>query len=144
MADALAAVLGGEEDSRALLMGSDLPLLTPSHLEEALAALDTADVVFGPSEDGGYYLVGMKQPHRRLFQPGQWGGKSVLPETLKVAEKEGLRATRISSLPDVDTLADLERVRAHPLFETLRGRRAVSLIREWGRKKPVSGAERTV
>ena len=143
MADALAAALEGEENGRALLMGSDLPLLTPSHLEEALAALDTADVVFGPSEDGGYYLVGMKQLHPRLFEPGQWGRSAVLAETLKLAEREGLRPAVISPLPDVDTLADLERVRAHPLFETLTGRRAVKLIRKLGRKKPVSGAERT-
>lgn len=143
MADALAAVLEGEEDGRALLMGSDLPLLTPSHLEEALAALDTADVVFGPSEDGGYFLVGMKQPQPRLFEPGLWGGSAVLAETLKLAEREGLRAAIISSLPDVDTLADLERVRAHSLFQNLSERRAVRLIRKLGRGKPVSGAERT-
>ena len=142
MADALAAVLEGEEDGRALLMGSDLPLLTPSHLEEALTALDTADVVFGPSEDGGYFLVGMKQPHPRLFESGRWGGGAVLAETLNLAEREGLRAAMISSLPDVDTLADLERVRAHLLFQSLGGRRAVRFIRKLGREKSPSGAER--
>lgn len=129
MAGAFAEVLGAAgPGARALLFGSDLPLLDGSHLEQALAALDGADVVLGPTEDGGYYLVGMKAPQPALFDLAAWGGGEVLAATEERAREAGLATARIDTLPDLDTEADLARVRAHPLFRELSGRHACRYI----------------
>lgn len=136
---------GPQGAARTLLVGSDLPLLDERQLVEALAALDDsdgltgADVVFGPTEDGGYYLVGMKRPHPELFALEGWGGSSVLEASLARAAGLGLSARLISPLPDVDEVGDLERVRAHPLFSELSRRRAVRFIAALPAEAPPRG-----
>ncbi len=129
MAGAFAEVLGdGTPPVRALLIGSDLPLLEEAHLRAAAEALGRADAVFGPAGDGGYYLVGLRAPCPELFALPRWGGADVLAETLARAEAAGLTVARLDPLPDVDTGADLARVRAHPRFAGLAGRRACRFI----------------
>lgn len=129
MAAALETVLaGGPPGAGAILIGSDLPLLTGEHLAAAAAGLERADAVLGPTEDGGYYLVAVRQPQPALFDLPAWGDCGVLPATLARAREAGLSAATIATLPDGDTLADLARVRAHPLFAQLAGRRAVGLV----------------
>ncbi len=125
MASAFRSVLEGAPEGRAaLLLGTDLPLLQERHLLDALEALISVDVVLGGTEDGGYYLIGMKHPHTDLFDIDHWGGPKVLENTLALAAARGLGTARIGTLPDVDTLVDLEKVRNHPLFPELSNRRA--------------------
>jgi hypothetical protein len=132
MARAIAAVLAEPpRPARALLVGSDLPLLGARHLDEALRALDSADVVFGPTLDGGYYLVGAKAPHWGLFDGPRWGTGTVLEETLRLARGLGLRAALISALPDADTAADLRAVLAHARAARLPPNRSLRLIGAW-------------
>ena len=57
---------------KVVIIGSDCLAITPDHLKQAFAALDTADVVIGPATDGGYYLLGIKRPHPFLFQDMPW------------------------------------------------------------------------
>lgn len=97
---------------RAVIMDSDSPTLPPAYVESAFAALDTADVVLGPCEDGGYYLIGLKQPQPRLLRDVQMSTPHVLRETLALAEQAGLRVTLLSRWYDVDTAPELERLRA--------------------------------
>jgi rSAM/selenodomain-associated transferase 1 len=110
----------------ALLVGSDLPLLSRSHVEAAAALLlhaePTADVVLGPAEDGGYYLIGVRPGGRwpELFTLEDWGGGTVLQRTLAAAARNGLRVAQLDSLPDADTPEDLVRILAHPLAEPKR------------------------
>ncbi|MEJ2433238.1 MAG: TIGR04282 family arsenosugar biosynthesis glycosyltransferase, partial [Pseudolabrys sp.] len=66
-----------------LLIGCDCPAFTPDHLRAAGAALDEADVVLTPAEDGGYVLIGMRTPHPELFNGMSWGAPEVLAETRK-------------------------------------------------------------
>ena len=114
MAQAITEVLGeGQPDTGVLLIGSDLPLLGERHLDWAARSLDTADVVLGPTMDGGYYLVGMNRFHPSLFAIGDWGGATVLDRTLEAARAEGLRTALLSRLPDVDTGEDLRVILAH-------------------------------
>jgi len=96
----------------ALALNSDGPTLPLAHLRQALAQLDQADVVLGPGEDGGYYLIGMRVPHPRLFYEIDWSTDRVLAQTLARAERLGLRVALLRPWYDVDTASDLDRLRA--------------------------------
>ncbi len=72
------------------------------------------DLVFGPAADGGYYLVGMKQPETcKVFDGIPWSSDTTLAASLKVAAGDGYRVHLLKELSDVDTAADWQRVRAH-------------------------------
>jgi rSAM/selenodomain-associated transferase 1 len=95
----------------AILIGSDIPLLTPDHFDEARETLSTAGgVVLGPADDGGYYLIGMRRVHAELFEGVAWGTSSVLTDTLRIAERAGIEARLIRAAYDVDTIEDLQRL----------------------------------
>jgi hypothetical protein len=83
-------------------------------LLQAFAALENSDVdvVLGPSEDGGYYLIGLKQPHPDLFRGIAWSTDRVTTQTLVKADAMGLKVVRLPFWYDVDTAADLDRLRA--------------------------------
>jgi rSAM/selenodomain-associated transferase 1 len=96
---------------RVVLIGSDNPTLPPSRLAEADRALDEHDLVLGPSADGGYYLIGMDRPHPGVFEGITWSTSVVYQQTLARAEALGLRVASIQEWYDVDTAADLERLK---------------------------------
>ena len=76
---------------RAVIMNSDGPTLPVAYLRRAFAELtDHADVVLGPSDDGGYYLIGLTRPCPPLFRRIDWGTSEVLEQTLTVARRLGL------------------------------------------------------
>jgi len=93
-----------------LLIGSDCAAFTPGHLRAAAAALDEADVVLIPAEDGGYVLIGMREPQPALFSDMKWGAPSVLAETRQRIASLTLKAIELPALWDVDTEADLARL----------------------------------
>jgi rSAM/selenodomain-associated transferase 1 len=97
-----------------LAIDSDTPTLPTAFLQQAveLIAMPQTDVVLGPSEDGGYYLIGLRHPHRELFESMAWSTASVLPETLRRAEARGLKVACLPPWFDVDTAAEVERLRA--------------------------------
>jgi hypothetical protein len=95
------------EADRALILGSDTPSLTPAHLEEAFVALESHDVVLGPTTDGGYWCVGLGRPVPALFRDIPWSTREVLTRTLVRAHGEGLRVATVATLPDLDTPHDL-------------------------------------
>jgi rSAM/selenodomain-associated transferase 1 len=95
----------------AILVGSDIPLLTADHLDEARETLaTTGGVVLGPADDGGYYLIGMRTVRSELFEGIAWGTNSVLTDTLRIAERAGIEARLIRAAYDVDTIEDLHRL----------------------------------
>lgn len=101
----------GRRFDAAILVGSDIPLLTRDHVAEAADLLTTNDgVVLGPADDGGYYLIGMKQAHPELFEEISWGSESVLTDTLRAADRAGIDAHLMRSAYDVDTIDDLLRL----------------------------------
>ena len=97
---------------RVVLIGSDNPTLPSALLADADHALDANDLVLGPSADGGYYLIGMDRPHLGVFEDITWSTSVVAEQTLARAAALGLRAARIQTWYDVDTGADLARLRA--------------------------------
>ena len=92
-----------------LLVGTDVPGLGAGDALEAMEALEDSDVVFGPSEDGGYYLVGMKEPHSFLFERIAWSTPQTLRQSIDRARDAGLRYALTRTLRDIDTPEDLER-----------------------------------
>jgi glycosyltransferase A (GT-A) superfamily protein (DUF2064 family) len=69
------------------------------------------DVVLGPTEDGGYYLIGLRQSHRKLFERMAWSTSQVFSETRRRSEQDGLTVACTESWYDVDTPDDLARLR---------------------------------
>jgi rSAM/selenodomain-associated transferase 1 len=97
-----------------ILIDSDSPTLPAGRLERAVTLMSgsASDLVLGPSEDGGYYLIGLRRPHPELFEGMPWSTPAVLEETLRRARALGLSSTRLEAWYDVDTAADLARLQA--------------------------------
>lgn len=106
MLNALHAVL--PESGGAVLIGSDLPDLPGAHVKLAFAAMKTAQVCLGPATDGGFYLLGLREPlPPGIFTGVVWGGPQVLKTTLTNCASKGLNHHLLPPWPDVDTAEDL-------------------------------------
>ena len=113
MADALSqAFVGGSQ--KVCLVGCDCPPIDRDYVWAAFRALDDADVVFGPAEDGGYGLVAMRELHQSLFENINWGSDDVLQRSVNIAQELGLKVSLLPIIWDVDTPEDWRR------FEALR------------------------
>ncbi len=95
---------------RAVVMDSDSPTLPAEFLTRAFTALDAADVVLGPCDDGGYYLIGLKRPAPRLLREVQMSTPNVARDTLALAAEAGLTVSQLPTWYDVDTAAGLDRL----------------------------------
>jgi len=91
------------------IIDSDTPDLPGSIVEQSFQTLMSrgVDAVFGPCDDGGYYLVGMRRPHPELFQDIPWSSAAVLTITLERAAKLGIRTKLLPGWNDLDTVEDL-------------------------------------
>ena len=91
-----------------MLIGSDIPGIRAGHIAEAFGVLSRSGFVFGPSEDGGFWLAGARRPRPRLFRQVRWSTPHALADTLaNLRRPAGFAAT----LADVDTEADWRRWR---------------------------------
>lgn len=106
MADAFARAFA-RGASRVAIVGTDAPGVSRTTVTEALTALDTADVVIGPADDGGYYLIALREPRPNLFAGIEWSTPGVRGQTLARAAAAGLSARELKQRRDVDTLEDL-------------------------------------
>ncbi len=102
-----------------LLVGTDCPALGMQHLRAAAAALQGgaatgAGAVFIPAEDGGYVLVGLRQPQPGLFHGIDWSTERVMAQTRQRAKALGVALCELAPLWDVDTPHDLARLAALP------------------------------
>jgi uncharacterized protein len=91
------------------VIDSDTPDLPPGIVQESFKRLTSSqiDVVYGPCHDGGYYLVGMRQPYPELFDDIPWSTGRVLSNTLEKAQKIGLKTNLLPWWNDLDTFEDL-------------------------------------
>ncbi len=92
---------------KTVLIGSDLPSLDSSILNDAFERLNQTDVVLGPSKDGGYYLIGMKKLHHELFMEIPWGTDCVFNLTVNKAHEMKLSITALEEERDIDTYEDV-------------------------------------
>lgn len=98
-----------DRNDKAVIIGSDCPQITSDIIEIAFSSLDNSDVVIGPSIDGGYYLLGMKEVHPDLFKDIMWSTEHVFDQTIHRVQKLQLTYTALSTLSDVDHLKDWEK-----------------------------------
>ena len=129
MYNAIARVLGLGYEA-VVLTGADLPLLEPRHLLGGFAALENADLAMGPTSDGGYYLIGMKQPRREVFAISGYGGNSVYERTVAAAKNAGLSVAAAPVCDDVDTPEDLRRLAAQCAPDSFTGQYLQQLKQE--------------
>lgn len=96
--------------TRAVLLGSDIPDVTPAVLNEAIESLGTNDVVMGPAADGGYYLIGCNRGSflPNVFHGIVWGTSTVFRETMGILHEASLRVHLVPEWQDVDTKDDLK------------------------------------
>jgi rSAM/selenodomain-associated transferase 1 len=116
-----------------LLRGSDIPDLPANLVSEAREVLATsrAQVVLGPALDGGYYLIGLTELQSGLFQGPAWSSPTVLSDTLRLADKSGLKVHLLPRWADIDTYADLLRFAEQAAPGPGPGTRS----RRWARKR---------
>ena len=91
-----------------IIVGTDVPTLPLSVYQEALAILGRSDVALGPALDGGYYLIGLKQPAEQLLTGVPWSTDQVLAVTQQKAKTLGLSVGLTTTWRDVDTMTDLQ------------------------------------
>jgi rSAM/selenodomain-associated transferase 1 len=92
-----------------ICIGADCPSLLPIHFAQTQEELRSGDndVVLGPSTDGGYYLIGLRQPNDALFENVRWSTPHTLDDTLLQARKAKLNVYTLETMPDVDDIGDL-------------------------------------
>jgi rSAM/selenodomain-associated transferase 1 len=97
---------------RAVIMDSDSPTLPADYLSQAFDVLAAgADVILGPCDDGGYYLIGITKPSPRLLREVHMSTPTVAAETIALAKDEGLNLISLPTWYDVDDVASLSRLR---------------------------------
>ena len=92
--------------SRTIVVGTDMPTLDSDVLSDAFRALDRDDVVLGPSTDGGYYLVGLSEPRRELFENVDWSTSEVLEQTITRIDDTRATYHLLPERTDIDTWQD--------------------------------------
>src|SRR5919202_1795391 len=93
--------------NRVVLIGSDCPDLNAYLLAQAFQALEQHDLVLGPAQDGGYYLIGLHQLFPELFTGISWSTAEVLKQTQSIAQKIELAVAYLPLLSDIDRPEDL-------------------------------------
>jgi rSAM/selenodomain-associated transferase 1 len=88
-------------------IGSDLPDLNADIILEGIDCLDDCNIVFGPAEDGGYYLLGMNQMNNCIFDDKEWSTEGLLENTLIELHEKNLSYKLLIELNDIDTIEDL-------------------------------------
>lgn len=99
-------LLNKEQKNKCLLIGSDCPYISPSLLETAFNHLDDHDFVIGPTFDGGYYLIGMKEASSVAFSNIRWSQETVLEHTIERIQSIGGTFKLLKKLNDIDHLED--------------------------------------
>src|SRR5262249_44540301 len=97
-----------EQAERVVLIGTDSPTLPLAIVERAFRELESADVVFGPATDGGYYLLGCAKRRPPIFDGIAWGTATVLENSVRLAGAAGCRFALLEEWYDVDTKDDWE------------------------------------
>ncbi len=96
--------------SRVVLIGMDTPHVAPRILSRAFDELERFDAVFGPADDGGYYLIALRARCPQVFRDIQWSTSRVLAQSLERARAQGTTTTLLDGLFDIDDAASLERL----------------------------------
>lgn len=99
---------------KVIIVGSDLLDLNANYISEAFNSLNKNDVVIGPAQDGGYYLIGMKSLYSNIFKNKDWGTDSVFQDTIN--DLKNLDIYLLEELNDIDTFED---IKDNPYFKKM-------------------------
>jgi rSAM/selenodomain-associated transferase 1 len=125
MHHALGSALARAES--AVLIGTDIPSIEASDIDAAFQVLQQGkDAVVGPARDGGYYLIGLKQPTRQLFEGISWGNSTVFQETLFRLQQLDMDWICLREHADVDTPEDYQRLLEATRLAAVSGNPALS------------------
>lgn len=105
----MARVLRSAPPGPVCIVGADIPDISRARVASAFAALGSADAVFGPAKDGGYWLIGLKRVRAvpaKLFHGVRWSTEHALADTIATLGDHSVKT--VSTLRDVDTLKDLQ------------------------------------
>ncbi|HEY5689280.1 MAG TPA: TIGR04282 family arsenosugar biosynthesis glycosyltransferase [Yeosuana sp.] len=91
---------------KVVIIGSDLLDLKTKHVDDAFQLLETNELVIGPAKDGGYYLLGMKSLHLKIFKNKAWGNSTVFKDTIKDIQNSSYALMK--ELNDIDTFEDIK------------------------------------
>ena len=118
-----------------ILIGSDLPALPVRFFQQAYAWLEkSADVVLGPSADGGYYLIAMNRLITAIFDAIGWSRADVLSQTLHKLDDLSLKHELLSEWYDIDTGKDLERLQSQAKCREVAMKNTFALLNELRRR----------
>jgi rSAM/selenodomain-associated transferase 1 len=104
-------------------IGSDLPDLNSDIIARGFLALQSQETVFGPSEDGGYYLLGMNTLVSCIFENKAWSTAFLLNDTIRELEAKNISSKQLRQLNDIDTFEDFERSSIFHLFPNISKRK---------------------
>jgi rSAM/selenodomain-associated transferase 1 len=96
---------------KVVILDSDTPNLPTEYIRKAIAGLRNSDIIIGPCEDGGYYLIGLKSPTTDIFKNIPWSTSNVANVTVKRAKEIGLKSSSLKYWYDIDTIDDLKRLK---------------------------------
>ena len=116
---------------RVVAVDSDSPHLPRAILESAFELLETNDLVVGPTEDGGYHLVGATARHPHLFDPAPLGTSNARDALVANARRLGMSVALTETCYDVDVPADLRRLAAELRRDPARAPRTAALLASW-------------
>ena len=114
--------------NRVVIVGSDCPGINEATVRTAFDLLDQFDLVLGPANDGGYYLIGLRQEEPELFEDVPWGTAEVGARTLKIANQLGLQWVKVEPLADVDRAEDIEVWKREATRKEAPPRPAISIV----------------
>jgi uncharacterized protein len=118
---AVVATLSSSSIDGVILLGTDCPFINKDYLQSALTALHTGDdAIIGPAADGGYVLLGIKQPEPSLFENINWGSNTVLSTTIERLDALTWKYRQLPTLRDIDRPEDLLWLDNHRLTKPLR------------------------
>jgi len=116
---------------RVIAFNSDSPHLPPSALERAFAVLESFDLVVGPTQDGGYYLVGAKASHPALFEDDRMSTASALETLMARARNRQLSIGLVDPFYDIDETSDLTRLAEELRIAPEKAPRTAAWLKEW-------------
>lgn len=116
---------------KVVLLGSDAPTLPPAFIKEAVDRLESSPLVFGPSVDGGYYLIGGRPPVPAVFDGIAWGTHTVLSATLEKITRRKVRGHLLPFWYDIDRPEDLAFLRGHLALLEAEGIVTAKETRQW-------------
>lgn len=90
-----------------IVIGSDLPNISKEVIDAGFEQLKNNDIVFGPADDGGYYLLGMSQMNSSVFEGKPWSQSDLLEVTLEEISEQGKSVALLEKMNDIDTFEDL-------------------------------------